>query len=84
LSIPSPQFVTIQSKAKAFAKSLHVSVFPVPAGPLLELLTILIYQKISAFEVFIYLLELLLVSSLTLVLSSNKFDQSMELSPVFH
>lgn len=33
LSIPSPQFVTIHSRANAFAKSLVVSVLPVPAGP---------------------------------------------------
>lgn len=33
LSMPSPQFVTMQSSAIAFAKSFVVSVFPVPAGP---------------------------------------------------
>jgi hypothetical protein len=33
LSIPSPQLVTMQSKAIAFARSFVVSVFPVPAGP---------------------------------------------------
>jgi hypothetical protein len=32
-SIPSPQFVTTHSNPKAFAKSLVVSVLPVPAGP---------------------------------------------------
>lgn len=32
-SMPSPQFVTTHSKPSALARSLVVSVFPVPAGP---------------------------------------------------
>lgn len=32
-SMPSPQLVTTQSKPRALAKSLVVSVLPVPAGP---------------------------------------------------
>lgn len=31
--MPSPQFVTTHSKPSALARSLVVSVFPVPAGP---------------------------------------------------
>lgn len=31
--MPSPQLVTTQSKPSALARSLVVSVFPVPAGP---------------------------------------------------
>ena len=32
-SIPSPQLVTTHNKPNAFARSLVVSVLPVPAGP---------------------------------------------------
>ena len=35
--MPSPQLVTTQSKPIALAKSLTVSVFPVPVGPAKQL-----------------------------------------------
>lgn len=36
-SIPSPQLVTTHSRPNALAKSLVVSVLPVPAGPVVNL-----------------------------------------------
>lgn len=44
-SIPSPQFVTIHRRPKALARSLVVSVLPVPAGP--------IVANVNIFQIFI-------------------------------